>query len=179
MLFVWWVPDEFWLASFAQDETVTEKDIKEFMDSVSKYTVVGVVDGIVGNMGGVTYRSEEENRKRIKVKDAQGVYYSPLVKKQVDADVRSFSAMLKAALAEQLGEMGKNMQFFFFPAKTKDGSRFASPTQTGKFTVKLGDEEMHWKLPLASLLVPKNCPKCSESLHGGYSFCPWDGTKLP
>jgi len=86
--------------------------------------------------------------------------------------------MIKPVIANTLGPLGQNMHFLLFPAKDKNGQNIAEAKKEGAFSVKLGEREFKWRLPLGSLLPPKICPKCGEKLSGAYNYCPYDGTPL-
>jgi hypothetical protein len=64
--------------------------------------------------------------------------------------------VIKPALANTLGELGKNISLFVFEGKNKDGSRRLVPMKPGGFTVTLNGEEFRWRLPLGSLLPDKS-----------------------
>lgn len=179
MTLVWWIPEEFWRISFAQDPTVTEAQVEEFVKVLRPYTLILVVDGKIGAFGGVTYESEATIQAGIKVKDSEGTRYRPISRDEIDADTKNFLSMMGPVLVNMLGSMGQNMHFFLFPAKNKKGQNIADAKKEGSFSVELGEREFRWRLPLGSLLPPKICPTCGEKLSGAYKFCPWDGTKLP
>lgn len=75
--------------------------------------------------------------------------------------------------------MGQNLLVFLFPAVGKDNQKIADAKKAGSFAVNIGKLEYKWRLPLGSVVPPKICPKCGEKLSGAYTYCPYDGTKLP
>ncbi len=178
MTFIWWIPEEYWQVSFSQNPNITAAQIEEQIKVFRPYTIVAVVDGIMGTYGTVTYKSEADIRSNIQIVDSQGNIYLPLSDTDVNADTKAVLAMMKPALANALGPIGQNMYFFVFPAQNKDGLGIADAKKEGAFSVKLGEREFRWKLPLGSLLPPKICPTCHEKVSGSYKFCPWDGTRL-
>jgi len=178
MTFIWWIPEEYWQASFAQNPNMTATQIEDFVKVFRPYTLVAAVDGVMGTYGSVTYKTEAEIRSNIQLVDGQGNAYLPLGEDAVNADTKSFLAAMKPMLANALGPIGQNMHFFLFPAQNKDGQRIAQAKIEGVFLVKLGERNFRWKLPLGSLLPSKICPTCKEKISGSYKFCPWDGTKL-
>lgn len=179
MTFVWWIPEEFWGASFAQDPNTTVAQAEEFIKILRPYTVIVVVDGKIGAFGGVTYMPEAAIRDSIQIKDSKGARYLPLSEGAIDADTKSLLSMMKPLFANMLGPMGQNMYFFLFPSNNKEGQKIADAKKEGSFSVEMGEREFRWRLPLGSLLPPKICPTCGEKLSGAYKFCPWDGSKLP
>jgi len=178
MTFIWWIPEEYWKASFAQNPNMTAAQIEDFVKVFRPYTVIAAVDGTMGTYGSVTYKTEAEIRSTIKLVDGQGNAYVPLNEEEISADTKSFLAAMKPMLANALGPIGQNMYFFIFPAQDKSGQGITDAKKEGAFLVKLGDREFRWKLPLGSLLPPKICPTCKEKINGSYKYCPWDGTKL-
>lgn len=176
---VWWIPEEFWRASFSEDPSTTEAQIEEFIDVIRPYTIIVVVDGTIGSLGGITYTSEADIRATVKLRDSAGTVYKPLGEDSIDADIKNFLSMMKPVFINMLGPMGENMHFLLFPAKNKAGKQIADASKEGAFRIELGKREFKWRLPLSSLLPPKICPKCGEKLSGGYKFCPYDGTRLP
>jgi hypothetical protein len=179
MTIVWWVPEQFWRASMAEDPGLTEAGITEFIEVLSPYTLFIVVDGRLGPVGGVTYTSETELRARIELRDHDGTAYALVPAAKVTPDAENLLDMLKPVLANMLGPMGENMHMVLFPSKKADGRLICDPKGEDSFTVALGEREFKWRLPLGSLLPKKICPTCGDELNGAYSYCPWDGTKLP
>jgi hypothetical protein len=141
--------------------------------------MVAIVEGKTDTVGAVTYKSEAEIRAKLRLVDNQGNAYIPLVEDGVNISTRSFLAMMKPVLANILGPMGQNMYFFVFIAKDNNGLEIANPKKYGSFTVKLGDKDFKWTLPLSSLVTEKICPACKQKLNGTYKYCPWDGSPLP
>ena len=176
---VWWIPSAFWEAVLKQDPRMQPSQIDDFVKVLRPYTIIVAVDGKVGPIGGIQYKTEAHIRAAIRVVDKQGNTYAPLAAQKINADARNFLAMMKPILVNTIGPMGKNMHFFLFPAATRKGQRIADPRKEGKFSVNLGARKYKWRLPLGSLLPPKVCPRCRERFSGAYKFCPWCGTGLP
>jgi len=178
MTFVWWIPEEYWRASFAQNPNMTPTQIEDFIKVFRPYTIVAVVDGAMGTYGTVKYKTEAEIRADILIIDDRRNTYLPVTEAEINADAQGFLAAMKPMLANALGPIGQNMYFFLFPAQDKEGQGIADAKKEGTFSVELGQRQFHWKLPLGSLLPPKICPTCKEKVNGAYKFCPWDGTPL-
>jgi hypothetical protein len=168
---VWWIPEEYWGAIFAQDE--------EFMRVLRPYTIIVVANGKMDVFGGIAYESEATIQAGIKVKDSEGTRYLPISEDAIDADTKNLLSMLEPTFVNMLGPTGQNTHFFLFPAKNEKGQKIAEAKKEGTFSVELNEREFSWRLPLSSLLPPKICPTCGEKLSGAYKFCPWDGSKLP
>ncbi|NOZ68372.1 MAG: hypothetical protein GXP46_03825 [Deferribacteres bacterium] len=175
---IWWLPEEFWRVNFAQRATMTEAQIERVLGVLRHYMIIMVIDGKIGPLGGVTYKSEETIRNSIQLIDSQGVHYRPLSSDEIDADTKNFLSMFRPVLSNILGPMGQNMQFFIFPSKNKNRQDIADAKREGAFSVKLGKKEFKWRLPLGSLLPEKTCPVDGEKLNGAWKFCPWHGVEL-
>lgn len=178
MTLVWWIPEEFWRASFSQDASMTKAQTDAFVQTISPYMMFAIVDGKLGALGGVTYKSEEVIRGTIQVVDARGTVYRPLAGDKIDPDTRNLLAMMKPVLGNMMGKMGENMHFVVFPGKDAQGRRIADALKDGSLTLKMGADVFEWKLPLGSLLPPKVCPVDHEQMNGAWKFCPWHGEKL-
>ncbi|NIM51604.1 MAG: hypothetical protein GTN62_12315 [Gemmatimonadales bacterium] len=178
MTFVWWMPEEFWRASLAEDSTIPETAVEEFVEVLRPYIIVVAVDGRIGPFGGITYEPEATVRANIRLVDRHGGQYPPMGERGIDPDTRNFLSMMKPFLANLLGPMGQNMNFFVFPSKTKKGQTIADATEEGSVAVRMRDEEFRWRLPLGSLVPPKICPVDGERLNGAWRFCPWHGVEL-
>jgi hypothetical protein len=178
MELVWWIPEEFWRASFEKDPDFSVKKIEAFLKILRPYTLVLGVDGVMGEMGGITYATQESIQSNIQIVDAEGTHYRPLNDDKIDADTKNFLAMMKPILANMLGPMGQNMHFFLFPSTDKKGSAIANAKSEGTFTVLLDKSEYKWRLPLGSVFPPKTCPVDGEKLSGAWKYCPWHGVEL-
>ena len=86
--------------------------------------------------------------------------------------------MLKPIMANMLGQFGKSLEFYAFPAKDKADKPLADPFANGKIKVAMSGRSFSWRLPLGSLMRPKKCATCGEEFSGNYNVCPFDGTKL-
>lgn len=179
MVFVWWIPEEYWKASFSQNPNMTAQQVEDFVKVFRPYTLIAVVEGKMGTYGTITYKNEADIRGEIKLKDTAGTEYTALSDEAVNVDTKNLLAMMKPVLANILGPMGQNMYFYLFPNTNKEGKSLYDIGKAGSFSVMLADKEFKWKLPLSSLLPQKTCPTCNEKLKGSYKYCPWDGTKLP
>lgn len=178
MTVVWWVPEDFWRVSFEQNPKATQAQYEELIKVVKPYSVFAAIDGKIGNFGGVTFTPETSIRSSIKLIDAERNTYAPLGVENVDADMKNFLSMMKPVLANMLGAMGQNMNFFLFPAKNSAGQNITDATKEGTFSVKVANSEFKFRTPLGSLLVPKVCRVDGEKLSGAWKFCPWHGVKL-
>lgn len=174
---VWWIPTQYWRVAMEKAGS-NERQIREIEKTFEPYTLVAVVDGTIGAMAKVDYASEEQVRSTLVLKDGTDKSYQPVEDANIDADTRNMLNVLRPVIANMLGPMGQHLYFIVFPAKDADGNLIADATHEGKFAVDLGDTPYKFRLPLGSLMPPKTCPKCGETLNGSYKFCPYDGTRL-
>ncbi len=178
MIMVWWIPEEFWIAALSNDPSISQSQIDMITETLRPYLILIVVEGNIGNFGGVTYKTESAIRDRINVVDKYGGTYDPLTKDQIDLDTQNLLGMMQPVLVNMLGPMGQNMHFFLFPSRNNNMDQIANPNKEGMFGVNLGTNKFSWRLPLGSLLPQKICIKCNEKLSGAYNFCPYCGGKL-
>ncbi len=174
----WWIPEEFWRASFSESPEITAAQAEEFLKVLRPYFVLVIVDGTIGTMGGVTYKSEASVRENTQLVDSAGARYRPLGEDQIGPDTRNLLQMLKPVLSNMLGPLGQNMHFLLFNAKNNKGTMIAEARKEGSFTVRSGSNEYKWRLPLGSLIPQKTCPVDGEKMNGAWIYCPWHGVKL-
>ena len=179
MTIAWWVPEEFWREALAQEASVTPAQSEEFLEVLRPYALFIVVDGKMGALGEPKYLPEEAIRRSLQLSDAQGVKYAPIEAAKVSGGINVLLSMMKPVLSNMLGPLGQNMHFFLFPGRNKDGQRILNAAKEGSFSLRVGDEEFKWRLPLGSVLPPKACPVDGERMSGAWKFCPWHGEKLP
>ena len=175
---VWWVPPEFWRAALSASGTVPADKVEQAVAAISDVNVFIVVDGKIGAFGSMTFEPQAELEKNLSVMDSSGKAIAAVPDAKQPGATKNMLAMMKPLVSNMLGEFGKNISFFVFEGKNKDGTRRVDPTKAGMLTAKLGEEEFRWRLPLGSLLPAKVCPKCGETFPGNYGFCPFDATPL-
>lgn len=176
---VWWLPEEFWKASVAANPSVTPEQMEMIIKVVHPYFIVGVADGKIGTFGAVTYRTENEIRGLLQLKDSDGNLYKPLPEEKVDPSVPALLGLMKPAMARTVGALGENLHFYVFVGSKADGTRICNPFKEGACEMEVGERAFKWMLPLGALLPKQKCPVCGETLSGAYKYCPYDGTKLP
>ena len=175
---VWWLPEQYWRASMANDKAVNPAQAEEILRIIRPYTIIAVVDGSMGAMGGVTYRSEGYLRGNMSIKDAQGHIYAPLGDDQITPDARNLLQVLKPIIANILGPLGQNMYFLVFPAQDASGSFFADPAHKGLLAVDIATKQFQYRLPLGSFLPPMYDPATGERFPGNYLYSPFSGKAL-
>jgi hypothetical protein len=173
---VWWLPEQFWQATLR--DRLPANHVEEVLKVVRRYTMIAVVDGRIGPLGGMSFIPEEAVRTNVTLKDAAGVNYAPLGESSIDPDMKNLVQAMKPVVANMLGPIGQNTHFVLFPSKSADGRLVADPTSKGTLWVIVGGKEFRYRLPLGSLLSPKYDPGTGETFPGNYNFNPFTGTKL-
>ena len=174
---VWWIPNEFWEASFKANPVITPEQQEEFIKVVDQYSIFCVMEGTIGAFGGITGTPKEELQAKVSLK-VSGTKLSLLDDSELSPDAQNFLQMMKPMLAGMLGQMGQSMEFIVFKGNNKDGAKHLNPKSKGSFTLILGEKEFKWRLPLASLLPPKFDPDTSDEFPGNYIYNPFTGKKL-
>lgn len=175
---VWWMPLEAWEILLKQNPNYTEAQAKEILDKFHSYLYFMVVAAGADPTGGMTYADSLYVQTNTHLIDRQGQTYKPLSEDQLDPEVRLFVARMRPVMANILGPLGQHMHVFLFSSKDKNGQYIADTKKEGSFSMKVGESVFQWRLPLGSVLPPKTCPTCKETMSGAWKYCPWDGTKL-
>lgn len=174
---IWWIPSEYWLTTSESDDSATIASLQLIVETLRPYVIVAAAYGVQGQFASVTYSSDEEVFANISLRDTHGRTHSPLTPESVDGESTNLLAMMKPIFANMIGALGKNINFYLWPA-TIDSLPLVDPTATGMLTVKLYDDSLRVRLPLNALLPEQVCTKCNEIAEGVWDFCPWCGNKL-
>ncbi|MBI5575386.1 MAG: hypothetical protein HY896_03365 [Deltaproteobacteria bacterium] len=176
---VWWIPTLYWRASIAASDPNASKDQLEQFDKVlSPYTLVAAVQGEMGPLGGVMWKSEDILRSNLALVDRNGKEYRPIAISAVTPDARNLISILRPVIANMLGPMGEHLYFVYFPSLTDGKTPIADPLAEGSFAIRLGKETHKWRLPLGALLPKKQCPVDGETFSGAFKYCPFHGKEL-
>jgi hypothetical protein len=176
---IWWIPPEYWEASFQEDETMSEEEIASIISVLKEYNLLGVVKGKIGLFGGITYEDKDELYENIRFVDHYGDAHKPLTEKELSPDMNNFLGVMRPILANMMGDLGQNFLFFVFDAKNSSDKLIADPFKEHDFTISFGgDASYQFDLPLGALLLPKKCPVDGLEHNGKWNFCPFHGKKL-
>jgi hypothetical protein len=175
---VWWIPTEFWQASFENVPSMTEEQKDKFYETVNPYIVICVADVKTTMFGNFLPCPKEEILSHLSVKVNGGKALKPLQESEISGDAKNLFAMMKPVLANGLGQFGKGMEFVCFDGLDADGNRLLDPKGDGKLTVKLNDSVYKWRLPLGSLLPPKYDSQTGDEFPGNFLYSPFTGAKL-
>jgi hypothetical protein len=110
--------------------------------------------------------------------DQTGIAHRPLNIEELPPEFQGMVGFLKPFMASNMGKMGKGFSFFVFSSKTSSGQVLGKGSVPGRFSLKLDDCELTWRLPLGSLLPEQQCARCGEKLSGAFAYCPYDATRL-
>lgn len=176
LVLVWWVPEEFWRANLERNPNLPPENRERLLGVFRNYTMVLVIDGKLGPVASLSYSSEAAIRANLTVLDTQGGSYSPIKESDVDPDMKNLIQIFKPILANALGPMGQNMNFFLF--QTKDRHAVVKATDEGKFDVVLAEQTFSFRLPLGSILPPKFDAQSGEKFPGNFVYSPYSGAKL-
>ena len=180
--FVWWISQEFWEVSMAQDDSMSYTEKQEFLNMLGDISIMCVFQGELSDYGislpyskekvqsGMTilYTNENGNTKLIK----------PMSALSPDLDFM-LNTIMQGMMANSLGQMGENMHMYVIDNR---GTTKIDPYKKGILTVNLtGDKgkqlSTDLQFPLNSLYVPRVCPNGKEA-HISWDYCPWTGKHL-
>jgi hypothetical protein len=180
----WWMPAEFWAVALGSEESLTPAQTEEVMKVLRQYTFIAVVDGDVGGAA-VDFLDREAVAKSLTVEvvDAAGKSRKVVPLEPVPDDVKPLLSVLVPAMGAAMGNLGRNLHFFVFKDQVDD-ARVFSPFDAGAVIVKFGgrakrqDISLTIERPIDALLVPRLCAN-GKPAHVSWTYCPWDGKKLP
>ena len=184
MNFLWWIPCEFWQATFMKDKTLSESDKKQILNTFSPYSLLLICQADISAFGSFNFYSKDEIGSKLditfKSKNGSLIKLTPL--KDVNPDLQLLLNMFKPIFTAAAGNMGKNMNFFVLEDYDSKHKRNIDPYRFGTLNFRIGKrngELMRTQLdfPLNSLYVPRKCPNGKEA-HVTWKYCPWTGKKL-
>lgn len=176
MEMIWYMPSSFWEISMLQDPSMTAEDAMNMVELTKDYELVAVVQGNIGNFGGITYEPLEKLRSDITVTYA-GEKLQLLDKDDYSPDLSSFLSIMKPMLVNMFGPMGENMHFMVFNS-SEDNLLPIDLTSNHDFKIALDGFNAELNLPLNSLLKEKKCPVDGAFHSGKWEYCPYHGKKL-
>jgi len=173
---VWWIPQEFWEASFAGNSNVTPESKSQIMGVLQDYQIVAVVYVKAGISGFTELGTEADILGNIHF-ESGGKPIDPVPVDKISPGAQAILAAIKPLVTGMLGQFGQSMHFVVYPSRNAAG-RLVDPLRAGAFQVSLYDQVFHWRLPLASLLPKKIDSKTHEEFPGNFDFNPYTGGKL-
>ncbi len=181
----WWIPVEFWEAVLRQDSTVPREQGDAMLEVMRPYFVVVVVQADISPFGSFTFIPEARIEEGLSLiyTDEEGDQSELTVLETTNPDFELLLLQLGPVLANAMGNLGENFNFYAFSAVDKNGNRVASPFEPGRLRVSLNAREdadptvFEFEAPLDALFVPRICPN-GKPAHISWNYCPWDGTRL-
>ena len=176
----WWVPTDFWEVSL-RAQGYNFASANKIFEPFGTYNVFLVAVGDMG-VGDIAWMAEKELKKSIVLRDQHGNTYKPL--EELPEDITPMVEIMKPIFKNMMGSFGAGLQFILFPAKDKEGNRFADPRKSSDFFLDVPDlmgtptSTYTWRLPLTSLSPVKYCPAGKEKVEASWKYCPWHGVKL-
>ncbi len=183
---VWWIPPEFFELAIDSSALDADGGVREFLHRAARAcTIVAIVDArpppdarAPASSDAPRFRSAEEIRRTLKLVAPDGTESAPLAG---DAAILRAAPIVEALARELLrvpDSARKQVRFFYFPTADASGAPRFTARSGGDLTLLYDGARLQWHLPLSSVVPDQRCPKCQESVRGGFRFCPWDGTKL-
>ena len=181
---VWWIPFEFWEATFSQDASVTDSEVIELLETMKKYSFLGIVQADISYFGSFNFYSKDEVLKSLRISYApKGKGMSTLKTiKNPDPDVELILSVITPMLSAAMGNLGQNFHFFVLDDMDSFGDRAIDPYGEGNlyFEMKTKSGEAlkaELEFPLNSLYISRKCPNGKDA-HISWKFCPWTGKQL-
>lgn len=181
---IWWIPVEFWEATFRQNQDLPEAQADEILGILRNHSVLAVVQADISTIGAFHFFEKDAVMSGLKIEtiDADGKIQTISHTEPSDPDLRLMLDQLKPILSQAMGNLGQNLYFLPLPAFDDDGERMPSPYESGlvRVTLQRGETSstLELGLPADSLFVPRLCPN-GKPAHVSWAYCPWSGKKLP
>ena len=180
----WWVPCEFWQATYINDKTTSESDKKLIINTLRPYSLLMICQSDISALGSFKFYSKDEIESKLditfKSKNGSLIKLAPL--KDIDPDLQLMLDMFKPMFAAAAGNMGQNMHFFVLEDYDSTRKSKIDPYRFGTLNFRIGKRngeliQTQLDFPLNSLYVPRKCPNGKEA-HVTWKYCPWTGEKL-
>lgn len=174
---VWWMPPEFWQRSLL-DSDVGAGEREEMIALFSKYVVVAVVKGDLGDFGMKNFANADTLRRQLRLLDADGTRVAPLPQDDLEAELAILFTVMRPVMASFIGPAGENMQMFAFPGRDRAGKPRADALAAGTVRFDLDGVPFTFETPLPSLLMPMVDGATGQEFPGTYRFNPYTGAPL-
>lgn len=181
---VWWIPHEFWQATFINDQSTSETDKRQILDTMKPYSILAICQADISNFGAFKFYSKSEilDKLVLKVEDANGRVRGITPMKKIDPDLEVMLSAFKPILSAAMGNLGENLHFYVLQDIDESGKRQIDPYNVGALQLQMRERdgtrlESAIEMPLNSLFVPRPCPNGKDA-HVTWKFCPWTGQKL-
>lgn len=180
---IWWIPLEYWEASFRQDPQIPTAQADQILAVLKDYSILAVVQADISPFGAFSFfeKPAVTNSLKVEIVNANGQGEAISHTLPSSPDVRLLLDQMRPILAQAMGNMGENFYFFPLPAYADNGQRILSPYGGEKLRVTLGrneaDSVFEIDMPVDALFTPRVCPN-GKPAHVSWVYCPWSGEKL-
>jgi hypothetical protein len=175
---VWWLVPQFWEASLARQKEISPETRAEIIRLFTENVVVAAVKGRMGTLRVESFLDDDAIRESLRLVDSRGNRHAPVPAAEVDSALRAMLGALQPMLAGVIGQLGDNLNFYVFPARSEDGARPFDPIGQGRVMIELDGLSYEFRLPLGSLLNPRFDPDTGEEFPGKYLYSPYSGRRL-
>lgn len=185
MNLVWWIPYEFWHATFLKDKNMAAANRNQILKSLKPYSIIAICQADISYAGAFQFYSKEEikNHLDLMIRKDDGREYKISPISNINADLKVLLDIFTPILSAAMGNMGKNFHFYVLKDISSAGIREIDPYSTSILKVGLSrrdGERIHAaiEMPLNALYVPRICSN-GKKAHVTWKYCPWTGNKLP
>ncbi|WP_299488159.1 hypothetical protein [Acaryochloris sp. IP29b_bin.137] len=159
---VWFAKEA--IEKLGKERSWSEERIQRISTRFEPYIMLAVLSGRQTEIGFFKFQDRTSVLEKVTIIDSAGKVYRPLDdSRSSDPFMKIFIPFMQGYMRQMAGELGGNMHFLLFSARDAKGNLIADPTQYGKLRVKVGDQQLQYKLPLNSLL-PKQ-PNTTTNQH--------------
>ncbi|WP_430413194.1 hypothetical protein [Kordia sp.] len=171
---VWWIPTQYWQVVMNGSSIVNSSEIDQFVEILDEYILVATMNSeltITGNF--------KPKYSKIQLKDEKGNMYEELKGSEISGEYLQVLSTLKPSMTQTLGQLGKQLKFHVFKKTGENGKLITPMAKFSEFSFIMNEKsKFSFKLPLASMVEEKVCPKDNELVNGNWKYCPWHGKKL-
>lgn len=177
-----WFPYEFFVASVIAQGTpraAAEKDT-EF---IKPFIILFVQNKTDQPDGSSKYLGEKEVRARAVLRLAGGEEVLPL--ERMPPMLTAVLSAIKTMVASEGDAGSANMHIVVFRNSTAQGKVIVNSAQRDSLALVLkaggGFKEtaFNWRTPFDAVAGTPLCPRCKAAMSSKWSYCPYDGQKLP
>ena len=174
---VWWMPPQFWERALL-DSDLDKAERDKMASLFTKYVVVAVVKGDLGNIGMKGFADEAALRKQLRLVDTDGTRVAPLAQGELEPELAILFTVMRPVMASFIGPTGQNMQMFAFPGRDRAGKPRGDALASGVVRFDLDGVPFTYETPLPSLLMPMFDGATGREFPGTYRFNPYTGAPL-
>ena len=174
---VWWMPPQFWQRALLESD-VPKAEREKMVDLFTKYVVVAVVKGDLGDFGVKNFADGATLRRQLRLVDADGTRVAALPEDDLEAELAILFTVMRPVMASFIGPAGQNMQMFAFPGRDRAGKPRADALAAGTVRFDLDGAPFAFETPLSSLLMPMYDGASGQEFPGTYRFNPYTGAPL-